>query len=233
MEQLSMSSNSILNLAAMLGLALSTSVCTTTESRNNAVSSQTVSRAASAAQHIPPGASAVAITNSPIRYVDFNKVTYPEFPDYSKSKAKHVTLKAGEGRPSFVNYGDITGDGVEEAMVVLSIENRGSAIPYYVYIFTEENQKPKLLWNFETGDRADGGLRQIYAENGQLVVELFGKDRVVGGDLYKGDEGLCCPTSFTRTRYRWTGKDFQQISQENFGNPKGNASPVMSSYSAG
>jgi hypothetical protein len=177
--------------------------------------------------------SPISKTNSQIRLVDFNKVTYVNFPDYSRSKPKHITLKAGEGKPSYVNYGDITGDKMEEAIVVLSIDNRGSAIQYYVYVFTEENQKLKLLWDFEAGDRADGGLRQIYAENGQLVIELFGKDRIVGGELYKGDEGLCCPSSFTRTWYHWTGKEFQQISKEVLANPKGNASPLMSPYSAG
>ena len=175
----------------------------------------------------------ISNTNSQIRSVDFNKVAYPDFPDYTKSKPKHLSLKAGEGKPSYVNYGDLTGDEIEEAMVVISVENRGSAIQHYVYIFTEENQKLKLLWYFEAGDRADGGLRQIFAENGQLVIELFGKDRVVGGELYKGDEGLCCPSSFTRTRYQWTGKEFQQISKEVLANPKGNASPLMSPYSSG
>jgi hypothetical protein len=229
------SKSSVLKLLAVLGFALSTIVCTTTESRNYSLTSQsTASPSPSVPQYIPsPVASPKSITNSPIRSIDFNNVTYPDLPDYSSSKAKHVTLKAGQGRPSYINYGDITGDGVEEAMVVLSVENRGSAIPYYVYVFTEENRKPKLLWDFETGDRADGGLRQVYAENGQLVIELFGKDRVVGGELYRGDEGLCCPSSFTRTHYRWTGKNFQQISKEVLANPKGNASPVMSSYSAG
>jgi hypothetical protein len=38
--------------------------------------------------------------------------------------------------------------------------------PYYVYIFIVENGKPELIWHFETGDRADGGLRQVFAEKG-------------------------------------------------------------------
>lgn len=227
-----MNSKSILSLVAIFGVALLTITCTTTESRSYSTTSRaTASPSPSVAQQMPassPSASPISIAGSPIRSIDFNNVTYHDLPDFSKSKAKHVTLKAGQGRPSYINYGDITGDGAEEAMVVLSIENRGSATPYYVYIFTVENRKPKLLWDFETGDRADGGLRQIYAENGQLVIDLFGKDRVVGGELYRGDEGLCCPSSFTRTRYEWTGKGFQQISKEVLANPKGNASPVMS-----
>jgi hypothetical protein len=232
-----MGSKTMLNIAAIFVLASSTIVCDTSERNNHSVTSQTTaSPPPSVARPMPSPTLPVApisITNSQIRSVDFNKVAYPDFPDYSKSKPKHIELKAGEGKPAYVNYGDITGDEMEDAMVVLSIDNRGSAISHYVYIFTEENQKLKLLWDFEAGDRADGGLRQIYAENGQLVIELFGKDRIVGGELYKGDEGLCCPSSFTRTWYHWTGKEFQQISKEVLANPKGNASPLMSPYSAG
>ncbi len=121
----------------------------------------------------------------------------------------------------------ITGDGDEGAMVGLGINNNGSAIPDYVYLFTMEKGKVKLIWDFETGDRADGGLRNVYAENGQLVIELFGKDRVIGGQLYRGEEGLCCPGSFTRARYKWTGKRFEQTSTEVLNNPSGNANPVM------
>ncbi len=170
---------------------------------------------------------------SPIRSVDFDNVSYPNFPDYSDPngrKKKYITLKPGEGGPNFINYGDITGDGVEDAMVALGVDNHGSAIPDYVYIFTMENGKLKLIWEFETGDRADGGLRNVYADNGQLVIELFGKDRVIGGQLYKGDEGLCCPSSFTLTRYKWTGKQFQLVRTEVLKNSGRDANPVMPEY---
>ena len=168
--------------------------------------------------------------NSAIRSVDFANIGYPNFPDFSNSKPRRITLKPGEAGPSHVNYGDATGDGTEEALVVLPVEIRGSAVPYHVYIFTMENREAKLIWDFDTGDRADGGLRQVYAENGQLVIELYGSDRVVGGELYKGDEGLCCPSSFTRTRYRWTGKNFEQASKEVLENPARNANPTMPLY---
>jgi hypothetical protein len=88
----------------------------------------------------------------------------------------------------------------------------------------------QVIWDFDTGDRADGGLRQVYTENGQLLIDLYGKDRVVGGELYKGDEALCCPSSFTRTRYLWTGKSFEQTSKEVLENPARDASPTMPVY---
>lgn len=212
-----------LNVLAAALVALS---CSTSARRNNL----------SVSQDRPPNSpSAVSAPTpiSPIRAVDFDNISYPNFPDYSDPngrKKKYVTLKPGEGGPNFVNYGDITGDGIEEAMVALGIDNHGSAIPDYMYIFTIESGKPKLIWEFETGDRADGGLRNVYAENGQLVIELFGKDRVIGGQLYRGEEGLCCPSSFTRARYKWTGKRFELVSKETLSNPRGDANVIMPLY---
>lgn len=218
---------------SFLGISLLVTSCSPGQTRTH--SNSVVGSAAPYTKAEPkPSPTQALASESSIRSVDFDNISYPNLPDYSDPrgyKKKRITLKPGEGGPSHINYGDITGNGAEEAMAVLPIENRGSAIPYYVYIFTMEEGRPRLLWDFETGDRADGGIRQVYADNSELVVELFGKDRVIGEELYRGDEGLCCPSSFTRTRYKWTGKRFQQIGKEIFANPRGNASPIMPLYS--
>ena len=155
----------------------------------------------------PTGSPTPERVASPIRSVNFDKLSYPNFPDYSGDAQKRVTISPGEGGPSFLNYGDMTGDDSEDAAVALGVPTQGSAITYYIYIYTmtQGSTEPKLVWDFETGDRADGGLRNVYGENGQLVIELFGKDRIISEELYRGDEPLCCPTSFTRTVYRWNG----------------------------
>jgi hypothetical protein len=116
-----------------------------------------------------------------------------------------------------IEYGDVTGDGNEEAIIDLGWITGGSAIPDLVYIYSLKDSRPKLLFTFQTGDRADGGYRHVYAENGGLVIELEGKDKIIGKDLYVDNgtkNGLCCPTFFTRTRYEWTGTRFL---------PRGNA----------
>jgi len=168
-----------------------------------------------------------------IRSIDFNHVAFPNYPDYigDRGKKKYITLKPGDGGPALLNYGDVTGDGIEDAMMMLGIETRGSAIPEIVYIFTLQNSKSKFLWSFETGDRADGGFRNAYGDHGELVVELYGKDRVIGSNLYRGEEGLCCPSSFTRARYEWNGKAFRlKGTPEVLPNSSGGANPVMPSY---
>ena len=111
-------------------------------------------------------------------------------------------------------YIDATGDGQDEAFVILKVETTGSAIPQFVYIYEWKDDKPELIWYFRTGDRADGGLKDFRMENGELVVELYGQDRFLLGGIetnkITGDEEqLCCPTYFTRTTYKWNGKTFQ------------------------
>jgi hypothetical protein len=111
-------------------------------------------------------------------------------------------------------YFDATGDGDDEAFVIIKIETTGSAIPQVVYVFTYKEDKPELIWYFRTGDRADGGLKDLRPEHGELVVELYGQDRFLLGETETGkvtgdEEQICCPTFFTRTRYKWMGNIFR------------------------
>jgi hypothetical protein len=108
---------------------------------------------------------------------------------------------------------DVTGDGEDEAIVVLKIETGGAAIPQVVYVFTWKDGKPELIWQFRTGDRADGGLKDIRSEGGLVVLELYGQDRFVLGQTETGkitgdEEQLCCPLYFTRSAYKWNGNAF-------------------------
>ncbi|MFL6373463.1 MAG: hypothetical protein ACJ73D_02240 [Pyrinomonadaceae bacterium] len=110
-------------------------------------------------------------------------------------------------------YMDLTGDGQDEAVVILKVETEGSAIPQIGYIFSWKNNAPELIWTFRTGDRADGGLKDIRSENGMMVVELYGQDRFLLGGNETGKitddrEQLCCPTYFTRSFYKWNGSTF-------------------------
>jgi hypothetical protein len=112
-----------------------------------------------------------------------------------------------------VTYADVTGDGREEALVLIEELTGGSATPHWVFIYADGARGPRRLWSFQTGDRATGGLKDVYAADGRLVVELYGKDRVPSdpGSLEGSDgtaQGLCCPTLFTRSRYTWDGRAF-------------------------
>jgi hypothetical protein len=216
-------------LSAVTLVALTVAACSFTENNKNTLVSNAASTPNAQVETKP-----LPSPTSPIRSVDFANLSYPDYPDYSSDRSRRITLKAGEGAPDYINYGDVTGDGVEDAMLVLGIETRGSAIPHIVYIYTLENNRPKLLWHFETGDRADGGLRQVYSENGELVVELFGRDKIIGRNLY-ADDGTRSETPYpyiiTRTCYQWRGNHFQQKGKaEELSDSSGYGSPNIPEY---
>jgi len=178
--------------------------------------------------------------NSEIGTFDFRNFTYPLPRGWQHPEAKDISLENGRVKPVAVNvsedmsdemhaearaarrigmsyvttrFMDLTGDGKDEAVVILKVETTGNAIPQLVYVYEWKEGKPELIWNFRTGDRADGGLKDIRPENGLVTVELYGQDRFVLGEVetskITGDEEqLCCPTFFTRTNYKWNGKSF-------------------------
>jgi hypothetical protein len=171
--------------------------------------------------------------NSPIRKVAFGDFTYAA-PTYGylgrkegieylgRSKHKYrlrdgqepaIRDKEGllENIPASLNstdYVDVTGDGEEEALIVLGIQTGGSAIPNELYVYAWDKNKVKPIFSFSTGDRADGGFRKIYGEGGELIIELN------AGDEKAPDCDGCQSTRFSRNRYKWNGRKFVKVSQE-------------------
>jgi len=193
------------------------------------------------ASPVPQASTAPSPTpSSAIRLIDFANFTYPGKPVFMhglESFTLHNGKSKGDGEYdsvglAFLDYGDATGDGAEEAIAVIYMSVRGSAIPYSVYIYTLKDGMPRLLWAFPTGDRADGGLRQVQAAGGELVIELYGKGKMIGKDLYAEDGmtgGDCCPTHFTRVTYEWRRNTFdQKTAEEILANPTEAAPVVMS-----
>ena len=57
-------------------------------------------------------------------------------------------------------------------------------------------------------------MKDLRVENGEVVIELYGQDRFLLGEtetskITGDEEQLCCPTFFTRTFYKWNGRNFQ------------------------
>ena len=179
-------------------------------------------------------------TQSPLGQFDFRNFTFPLPRGWQHQDGDEITLLNGTLKPKFkdiqeemspeekaaaraerrigmsyvtTKYIDANNDGQDDAVVVLKVETGGNAIPQLVYIYEWKDSKPELLWNFRTGDRADGGLKDIRAEGGEVVVELYGQDRYLLGQyetsrITDDEEQLCCPTYFTRSFYKWNGRAF-------------------------
>jgi hypothetical protein len=179
-------------------------------------------------------------TTSPLGSFDFKNFTYPLPRGWQNPDGTDLTLTDGKVVPvskfidedmadeekmevratrrigmSYVTtkYLDLTGDSHDEAIVILKVETTGNAIPQLLYVYEWKDGAPNLIWNFRTGDRADGGLKDIRTENGEAVIELYGQDRFIIGEtetnkITGDEEQLCCPTYFTRTFYKWNGRNF-------------------------
>jgi hypothetical protein len=170
-----------------------------------------------------------------IRDVDFKNFTYSKLPTGKCSRMSRIRVRGGRygSNQNFshgvaplggcwelnvyqVIYGDVTGDGREDAIVVLYAEMHGTEASNDVFIYTLKHNRPMLLWKFATGDRAEGGLIKTYAQSGKLVVELAGQNKFIGGRLYGGDcTGACQPPFFTRSTYQWVRGAFRRRGLEN------------------
>lgn len=166
-----------------------------------------------------PGAGAQPPPNagSSVRQTDFRNFRY-EFGGTSWRLVDGTQPDVVDGDWRFeldsVSYGDVTGDGREEAIVVITAETGGTMVPHWIFVYGGGARGPELLWSFESGDRADGGLKAVYAEDGMLVVELLGRGKLPHAPRTYGAEdetsvGACCPSMFTRSRYAWTGRAFE------------------------
>lgn len=119
--------------------------------------------------------------------VDFENFSYPYRYEYNNRKV-FFKLQNGEhqidsnGDRGWVNlaetlYVDVTGDNKKEAVILLwhvscgGSCDGGSAL---FYIYTLENKKPKLIWQYGTGSLGYGdGLKSFVIKNGSFEIEKF------------------------------------------------------------
>lgn len=154
-----------------------------------------------------------------IEKVDFRNFTFEYPPDKSKGgftitngekpygKTEDISFKLTE-----VSYADLTNDGNNEAIISIEV---GLAVSgtNLVYIYSIENNEPKILWSFWTGENAFGGLKKAYSESGNLVIETFGKYNFENGEWnFRRSEinyqELKRPTAYTKIVFKWNGEKF-------------------------
>lgn len=173
-----------------------------------------------------------ASSNSAIGRIDFGNFSYPKL---WKELEKPAKLKNGElvfeGEYRCtttisldeVKYLDLTDDGEDDALVILSNQvSCGSSWGATSFlIFTMRNKKPQIIWRFTTGSEAHGGLRDFRLDGKELVVELYGRCKIVGFEpkvdyseikFNAGSDRAL--ESTTRFRFGWNGRKFEQNSLE-------------------
>lgn len=126
-----------------------------------------------------------------IHRTDFRSFTYlPSCADFESSEARvPVTVAGGrfEGKAGTdlegtyfevqqVLYGDLNGDGRDEAVVRTLCNTGGTGQFDEGFVYGMKDGKPALLGRIPGGDRASGGVRCVRFEDGALKVERAGND---------------------------------------------------------
>ena len=150
-----------------------------------------------------------------IRTVDFKNFTYQ--PHCAGDEPQTITVKNGEFamekkmedytdrlwfRIFEISYGDIDGDGSEEA-VVLSVCNTGGTGNFSEgFVYKLRSRRPVLVTRIAGGDRAYGGLRTASVSNGILTVERNDP----------GENGAnCCPEFIETQQYKFANGKFVEF----------------------
>ena len=124
--------------------------------------------------------------------VDFrNFVYHPSCADFESSDEAKVPVRVSGGRfeasPGTdlegtyfevveVLYGDLTGDGSDEAIVRTMCSTGGTGRFDEGFVYGMKDGKPVLLGRIPGGDRASGGVRCVRVEGGALKVERTGNE---------------------------------------------------------
>ncbi|OGO53104.1 MAG: hypothetical protein A2148_05395 [Chloroflexi bacterium RBG_16_68_14] len=107
----------------------------------------------------------------------------------------------GEVEISRIQYGDLTMDGAEEALLVVSSGGEGSDIAAFVYGYGAEGLEELL---------------RVIPESGALTVEIdlaSGQLKVIE-PVYGPGEPSCCPGQLRMTTYRWDGSKLAVTTQQ-------------------
>ncbi|MDQ5827131.1 MAG: hypothetical protein M3441_23455 [Chloroflexota bacterium] len=121
-----------------------------------------------------------------------------------------------------LNYGDLTGDGIEEAIVTLGIWSQGTSRHHCIFVYKMSPKKPERIWVYETGDRAYQGYRRAFSENGNLIVELYKPATLMVDGRPKE---LSTSTTYTRDSYQFKDGRFEKIKSEELPNTKEEGKP--------
>ena len=130
-------------------------------SKDNTTSSQATSNFVSSPQPSPTIETTPETKNTSVRQIDFSNFTFQGsnglFPT-AEYETETFTLRNGKSKQTEdqyamqlapIEYGDVTGDNTEEAIISFHVLTEGSAGVNHVYIYTLKENKPSFLWGLK------------------------------------------------------------------------------------
>lgn len=156
----------------------------------------------------PVGKSITSEKTTDIRNFDFKNFTYQSGDRGSirLRNGKYVRrispTESYEAQFDRVIYGDLTGDGNDEAVVVLTQEVSASSAEQYVYIYALKNGLVSKLTDFVGGT---SGCVFEGEECSLLGIEIQGSVLTIDRAIPTDQDAKCCPSLHRSTKYRWDG----------------------------
>ncbi len=141
-----------------------------------------------------------------IRQVDFRNFTYvleceTEKETIQLRDGRWIRADGAESGLMRITYGDVTGDGSEEAIILLRGQNtRIGRTLDEVFVYTLKSGKAVAVAHFEGGRRGDYILSV-----GSLGSNFKVEDRLLILDQAILREGEYVPTQYYTIKYRWNG----------------------------
>lgn len=135
-------------------------------------------------------------------------LNHPQPPDSQPGMGPFVEFRTPGTIPGFADlqdiiYGDISGDGREEAIIPVVSGGTAGTVGYLIYF---AGDREPVFATARTGYKL--GAR---TNNGNLVVLE---------PIYSGWEANCCPSGISETRYRLVGSTLDRLSRDENGIPE-------------
>lgn len=157
-----------------------------------------------------------------IQDVDFKNFTYQPYCAGPGDETRTITIKDGQfyeetkTEEGFTNrfyfnafnviYGDVDGDTTDEAIILTLCNTGGTGNFTEGFIYGMKDGQPTLMARIEGGDRAYGGLREVFVENGKILKV----ERSAPGE----SGAACCPEKIETTIYRFENNELVQIGEK-------------------
>jgi hypothetical protein len=162
--------------------------------------------------------SSFGVPRSDIHSVDFRNFDYPEIPGEVNAPIHlvngHRNIVFDKNGPSSgpgnveaglesIHYGYWGTSQIEVAVVVVWVSGGGSGVSQEIFVYSKVNSQLRLIWSFdEGGERAAGGIRNVYFEHSNLVVEI---------NEQGPDDPRCCASHFTQRFFSRTGNKIREL----------------------
>ena len=104
--------------------------------------------------------------------------------------------------PDVHAFGDLDGDGVKDAAVILATSGGGSGTFISLEAVINDNGTPNHAATVLLGDRVQ--VKSVTAESGEITVDMV---------THGPDDPLCCPTLEVTHKYKRSGETLVQISR--------------------